>query len=149
MRTKRLARSLWRTKIRLIAVVLMVVVGVFAGISFAVYAHTASGIYDVIYADTDDGANLPDVWVENPSGTWEGGASDSICTDIADHWPESELVLNECEPRLKLDGLLFHTDEGGEDTLVPAVWYGIDEGYVDRVWFPDHDCCSGLSLIHI
>ena len=39
--TKRLARSLWRTKIRLIAVVLMVVVGVFAGISFAVYAHTA------------------------------------------------------------------------------------------------------------
>ena len=141
--TKRLARSLWRTKIRLIAVVLMVVVGVFAGISFAVYAHTASGIYDVIYADTDDGANLPDVWVENPSGTWEGGTSDSICTDIADHWPESELVLNECEPRLKLDGLLFHTDEGGEDTLVPAVWYGIDEGYVDRVWFPDHDCCSG------
>ncbi|MEE2624959.1 MAG: FtsX-like permease family protein, partial [Candidatus Thermoplasmatota archaeon] len=141
--TKRLARSLWRTKIRLVAVVLMVTVGVFAGISFASYAHTATGMYDVIYSDTDDGANLPDVWVENPVGTWEGETSDSICTDIADNWPESELVLNECEPRLKLDGLLFDTDDGGEEVLVPAVWYGIDEGYVDRVWFPDHDCCSG------
>ena len=141
--TKRLARSLWRTKIRLVAVVLMVTVGVFAGISFASYAHTATGMYDVIYSDTDDGANLPDVWVENPVGTWEGETSDSICTDIADNWPESELVLNECEPRLRLDGLLFDTDDGGEEVLVPAVWYGIDEGYVDRVWFPDHDCCSG------
>jgi len=141
--TKRLARSLWRTKIRLVAVVLMVTVGVFAGISFAAYAHTATGMYDVIYSDTDDGANLPDVWIENPVGMWEGGTSYSICTDIADNWPESELVLNECEPRLKLDGLLFDTDDGGEKVLVPAVWYGIDEGYVDRVWFPDHDCCSG------
>ena len=141
--TKRLARSLWRTKIRLVAVVLMVTVGVFAGISFASYAHTATGMYDVIYSDTDDGANLPDVWVENPVGTWEGETSDSICTDIADNWPESELVLNECEPRLRLDGLLFDTGDGGEEVLVPAVWYGIDEGYVDRIWFPDHDCCSG------
>ena len=36
--TKRLARSLWRTKLRLSAVIFMVAVGVFAGISFGSYA---------------------------------------------------------------------------------------------------------------
>ena len=36
---KRLARSLWRTKLRLMAVVLMVAVGVFAGITFGGYSH--------------------------------------------------------------------------------------------------------------
>ena len=141
--TKRLARSLWRKKIMLIAVTLMVTVGVLAGISFASYAHTASGMYGDIYADTDDGVNLPDVWVENPSGTWDEDDSDSICEDIANQWPDSELVLNECEPRMRLDGLMFLTDEEGEEKSVPAIWHGIDEGYIDRVWFPDHDCCSG------
>ena len=155
--TKRLARSLWRTKIRLFAVVLMVTVGVFAGISFAAYAHTASSMYDDIYADTDEGVNLADIWVENPSWAWDGSTADSICEEIANQWPDSDLVLNECEPRLKLDGVMFHTNEDGEESIIPAVWHGIDEGDIDRVWFPDHDCCSGvmasaddeLSLIHI
>ncbi len=141
--TKRLARSLWRKKIMLVAVVLMVTVGVLGGISFASYAHTASGMYGGIYADTDDGVNLPDVWVENPSGTWDEDDSDSICEDIANQWPDSELVLNECEPRMRLDGLMFHTDKEGKEKPIPAIWHGVDEGYVDRVWFPDHDCCSG------
>ena len=42
--TKRLARSLLRTKIGLAAVSAMVMVAVFAGISFAAYAHTVSGM---------------------------------------------------------------------------------------------------------
>ena len=142
--TKRLARSLWRTKTRLVAVVLMVTVGVFAGISFAAYAHTASSMYDDIYADTDEGVNLADIWVENPSWAWDGSTAESICEEIANQWPDSDLVLNECEPRLKLDGVMFHTNEDGEESLIPAVWHGIDEGNVDRVWFPDHDCCSGV-----
>ena len=49
--TKRLARSLLRTKLRLAAVSAMVMVAVFAGISFAAYAHTVSGMYDEIYED--------------------------------------------------------------------------------------------------
>ncbi|MDP6318634.1 MAG: hypothetical protein QF500_04545, partial [Candidatus Thalassarchaeaceae archaeon] len=142
--TKRLARSLWRTKIRLIAVVLMVMVGVFAGISFAAYAHTASSMYDDIYSDTDEGVNLADIWVENPSRAWDGSTADSICEEIANQWPDSDLALYECEPRLKLDGVMFHTNEDGEESIIPAVWHGIDEGNVDRVWFPDHDCCSGV-----
>ena len=46
---KRLARSLWRTKLRLSAVVFMVAVGVFAGISFGAYANAATNLYDDIY----------------------------------------------------------------------------------------------------
>ncbi len=143
---KRLARSMMRSKTRLFAVVAMVVVAVFAGVSFAAYAHTVSGMYGEIYEDTDQGVNLPDVWVENPSGTWDGERSESLCEEIANNWPDSALILNECEPRLRLDGTMFHKvieDGVQKEKLVPAVWHGIDEGYVDRVWIPDHNCCSG------
>ena len=143
---KRLARSMMRSKVRLAAVVAMVVVAVFAGVSFAAYAHTVSGMYDEIYEDSENGVNLPDLWIENPSGTWDGEISASLCEDISSNWPESDLVLKECEPRLRLDGTMFHrTTEAGEqkEKLVPAVWHGIDEGFVDRVWIPEHHCCSG------
>ena len=30
----------------------------------AAYAHTASSMYEDIYADTDEGVNLADIWVE-------------------------------------------------------------------------------------
>ena len=143
---KRLARSMMRSKTRLVAVVAMVVVAVFAGVSFAAYAHTVSGVYEEIYEDTEQGVNLPDVWVENPSSTWDGERSDSLCEEIANNWPDSELILNECEPRLRLDGTMFHkvTEDGVQnEKLVPAVWHGIDEGFVDRVWMPEHNCCPG------
>ena len=141
--TKRLARSLWRTKIRLFAVVIMVMVGVFAGISFAAYAHTTSSMYEDIYADTDKGVNLADIWVENPGSIWNGSNADLICGEIRNQWPNSDLTLNECEPRLKLEGVMFHISDDGNESIIPAVWHGIDEGHVDRVWFPEHDCCSG------
>ena len=145
--TKRLARSLLRTKLRLAAVSAMVMVAVFAGISFAAYAHTVSGMYDEIYEDSDQGVNLPDVWVENPSGTWDANMSNMLCEEISNQWPDSLLVLNDCEPRLRLDGTMFlsviEEDESETEKLVPAVWHGIDEGRIDRVWIPEHDCCSG------
>ena len=65
--TKRLARSLWRTKLRLSAVIFMVAVGVFAGISFGSYANSATSLYDEIY-DGEDGVNLADIWVDKPVG---------------------------------------------------------------------------------
>ena len=79
--TKRLARSLWRTKLRLSAVVFMVAVGVFAGISFGSYANAATTLYDEIY-DGEDGVNLADVWIDIPTGVWNSSASASICDSI-------------------------------------------------------------------
>ena len=67
---KRLFRSLSRTKIRLLAVVLMIFIGVFSGITFGGYAHNLGGMYDSIQADDDNGANLADVWIDNRSTKW-------------------------------------------------------------------------------
>ena len=141
--TKRLARSLWRTKLRLSAVILMVAVGVFAGITFGAYANAAVNLYDEIY-DGDEGVNLPDVWIENSIGTWNESTSNDLCQSISSEWPESELTLQDCEPRLILNGLMYHTNAEGEEKLVPGVWHGIDEGEVDSVWMPtDSDMSSG------
>ncbi|MDP7312351.1 MAG: FtsX-like permease family protein [Candidatus Thalassarchaeaceae archaeon] len=141
--TKRLARSLWRTKLRLSAVVLMVAVGVFAGIAFGSYANAATNLYEEVY-DGEDGVNLPDVWVKNSIETWNESTSANLCQSISDEWPESEYSLNNCEPRLILNGLMYHTNTDGEEKLVPGVWHGIDEGEVDKVWMPtESDMSSG------
>ena len=139
--TKRLARSLWRTKLRLSAVVLMVAIGVFAGISFGTYATSVTTLYDDIYADNEQGVNLPDVWVENNAGNWNATTAESLCQEIRDQWPSSTLELDHCEPRLRSNGQFFSVD--ADIGMIPAVWHGIDEGEVDKVWIPDHDCCSG------
>jgi len=131
-----------KRRLMLFAVVSMVAVGLFAGISFGTYANSVHNLYDNIYADEDDGVNLADIWVENTASTWDGEIADSLCSEIAQNWPDPDLPLVYCEPRVVLDGLMFHSEEGDEK-LVPAVWHGIDEGWIDKVWMPDHDCCSG------
>ena len=141
--TKRLARSLWRTKLRLSAVVFMVAVGAFAGISFGSYANAATSLYDEIY-DGEEGVNLADVWVDNPSGFWNESTSQYICDSISNDWPDSEYTLQNCEARLILDGMMISTDSKGEEKIIPAVWHGIDEGLVDKVWMPTFsDLSSG------
>ena len=76
---KRLARSLWRTKLRLFAVVLMVFVGVFAGITFGGYAHNLDGMYDTMQGDDESGANLADLWIDNRSAAWTPEQVNSFC----------------------------------------------------------------------
>ena len=120
----------------------MIAVGVFAGISFGTYANSTQTLYDNIYADDENGVNLPDIWVENSAATWDGTTATSLCQTISEQWPDASMPLEDCEPRMVVDGLMFHIDEG-EEKLIPAVWHGIDEGLVDRVWMPENDCCSG------
>jgi putative ABC transport system permease protein len=139
--TKRLARSLWRTKLRLSAVILMVSIGIFAGIAFGAYANSVTTLYDDIYADDETGVNLPDVFVENNLGNWNATTAETLCDEIREQWPSDELVLDKCEPRLISNGQLFSED--ADIGMVTAVWHGIDEGEVDKVWIPNHDCCSG------
>ena len=141
--TKRLARSLWRTKLRLSAVVFMVAVGVFAGISFGSYANAATTLYDEIY-DGEDGVNLADLWINNPTGVWDDSTSESICNSIDSQWPETDYSLETCEARLVIDGMMLNTDSEGVEKVIPAVWHGIDEGLVDKVWMPTYsDLSSG------
>ena len=140
--TKRLARSLGRTKLRLYSVILMIAVGVVEGISFGTYANSTQTLYDNIYADDEDGVHLPDIWVENSAATWDGATAASLCQTISEQCPDASMPLETCEPRRVIDGLMLPVNEGN-GKLIPAVWHGIDEGRVDRVWMPENDCCSG------
>ena len=141
--TKRLFRSLWRAKLRLVAVVLIIMVGVMSGIAFGHYANVATNTYSNIYEDSEKGVNLADIWIENPRAVWDLEESENLCEQISQQWTNTELPMVECEPRLVLEGLLFAAEDDGSDRLVPAIWHGIDEGYVDRVWMPNDSCCSG------
>ena len=111
--TKRLFRSLWRSKIRLVAVVLIIMVGVMSGIAFGHYAHMTTNMYSEIYEDSENGVNLADIWVENPRDIWDLEESENLCEEISLQWANSQLPMVECEPRLVLEGLLIATEDDG------------------------------------
>ena len=79
---KRLARSLWKTKLRLISVVLMVFMGVFAGITFTGYAANLETMYDQLQSDTDSGGNLADLWIDNGTAVWSASEVAAFCTQL-------------------------------------------------------------------
>ena len=136
---KRLARSLWRTKLRLLAVVLMVFVGVFAGITFGGYAHNLGGMYDTMQADDENGANLADIWIDNRSALWTPEEVNSFCTALEMAWDSSTVSpsLDSCEGRTVTQGAMFHTNDTGQH-IINSLWYGIADGAnTDRVWMPE------------
>ena len=136
---KRLARSLWRTKLRLLAVVLMVFVGVFAGITFGGYAHNLGGMYDTMQADDENGANLADLWVDNRSALWTPEEVNSFCAALDTAWESSSVSpsLDSCEGRTVTQGAMFHTNDTGQH-IINSLWHGIPDGAnADRIWMPE------------
>ncbi|MBT6683767.1 MAG: ABC transporter permease [Euryarchaeota archaeon] len=135
---KRLARSLLRTKMRLFAVILMVFVGVFAGITFGGYAHNLGGMYDAMQADDEEGANLADLWIDNFSATWTPEQVKEFCMDIEYALNSSPIVspIDSCEGRTVTKGAMFHVNDTGEH-IINALWHGIPvDANADRVWMP-------------
>ena len=136
---KRLFRSLSRTKIRLLAVVLMIFIGVFSGITFGGYAHNLGGMYDSIQADDDNGANLADVWIDNRSTKWTDNQVQTFCNNLEMNWNSISLdiELDSCEGRTVAQGAMFHVDEDGE-RIINSLWHGIpQDANADRVWMPE------------
>ena len=134
---KRLARSLWRTKLRLLAVVLMVSVGVFAGITFGGYSHNLDGMYETLQGDDEEGANLADLWIDNRSASWTSEEVATFCGALESSWPSTGAALDSCEGRSIVQGTMFHTNESGTH-IINSLWHGIPEGAnADKVWMPD------------
>jgi putative ABC transport system permease protein len=134
---KRLARSLWRTKLRLLAVVLMVSVGVFAGVTFGGYSHNIEGMYETLQADDEDGANLADLWVDNRSAIWSSEQINTFCNALETSWPADIASLDSCEGRSIVQGTMFHTDEEGTH-IINSLWHGIpSDANADKVWMPE------------
>ena len=134
---KRLARSLWRTKLRLIAVIFMVSVGVFAGITFGGYSHNLEGMYDTMHGDDEEGANLADLWIDNRSSIWSAEQVSGFCESLNESWTDSVTgELDSCEGRTVIQGALFHNDSNGEQ-IINSLWHGIPaDANSDRVWMP-------------
>ena len=133
---KRLARSLWRTKLRLVAVVMMVAVGVFAGITFGGYSHNLDNMYATLHADDEKGANLADLWVDNRSVMWSAEEVNRFCSTLENAWPSTIAPLDSCEGRSIVQGTMFHTNNTGTH-IINSLWHGIpDNANADRVWMP-------------
>ena len=133
---KRLARSLWRTKLRLVAVVMMVAVGVFAGITFGGYSHNLDNMYATLHADDEKGANLADLWVDNRSVMWSAEEVNRFCSTLENAWPSTIASLDSCEGRSIVQGTMFHTNDTGTH-IINSLWHGIpDDANADRVWMP-------------
>ena len=140
---KRLARSLWRMKLRLFAVISMVFVGVFAGVTFGGYAANLETMYDTIYEDSETGTNLADLWIDNQSTVWSSEQVTGFCDSLRQSWPSTSASLDSCEGRMILKGALFHSNETGEH-IINSVWHGIPENAdIDRTWFPEGNSTVG------
>ena len=135
---KRLARSLWRTKLRLFAVVFMVSVGVFAGITFGGYSHNLDGMYETMHADDEDGANLGDLWVDNRSTLWSADQVTEFCQELTESLEQiSNQNIDSCEGRTILQGAMFY-DDNGDEKIINSLWHGIpSNANSDRVWMPE------------
>lgn len=143
---KRLARSLWRSKLRLFAVIFMVSVGVFAGLTFGGYSHNLSGMYDTMHADNDDGANLADLWIDNRTTTWSAQQVDDFCQHLTNNWNFAEHELDNCEGRNIIPGAMF-IDTGDEEKIINSLWHGISSNAeIDRVWMPDGHSDGTLAV---
>lgn len=134
---KRLARSLWGTRIRLIAVIGMIFVGVFAGITFGGYSANLGPMYDSIYEDSDSGTNLADLWIDNSSTIWSLEEVESLCSEINSSWPSNSEGLDGCEGRIVINGAMFHNNETGSH-VINSVWHGISpDSEINKIWFPE------------
>ena len=134
---KRLARSLWGTRIRLTAVIGMIFVGVFAGITFGGYAANLGPMYDSIYEDSESGTNLADLWIDNSSTFWSSEEVESLCSEINSSWPSNSEELDGCEGRIVLSGAMFHNNETGNH-VINSVWHGIPpDSEINKIWFPE------------
>jgi putative ABC transport system permease protein len=134
---KRLARSLWRTKLRLLAVVLMVSVGVFAGITFGGYSHNVEGMYDTLQADDEGGSNLADLWIDNRSASWSADDIATFCDALETSWSSDIAALDSCEGRTIVQGTMFHTNDTGTH-IINSLWHGIPEkANADKIWMPE------------
>ncbi len=143
---KRLARSLWRSKLRLFAVIFMVSVGVFAGLTFGGYSHNLSGMYDTMHADDDDGANLADLWIDNRTTTWSAQQVDDFCQHLTNNWNFADYELDSCEGRNIVPGAMF-IDIGDEEKIINSLWHGIDQNAnSDRVWMPHGHTDGALAV---
>lgn len=115
---RRLSRSLMRTKLRILTVVLLITISVYAGIVFSEHSRNADRVYDDFYAET----NFADLMAT----TYDIEHKDNLTSAC------SSIEHNRCETSLILTG------QSKTDTdWIASKFYGIEQGQVNTLWNVD------------
>ena len=112
---RRLSRSLMRTKLRILTVVLLITISVYAGIVFSEHSRNADRVYDDFYAET----NFADLMATSYEVEHKDNLT-SACSSIQHDGCESSLVL---------------TGQSKTDVdWIASKFYGIEQGQVNTLW---------------
>ena len=115
---RRLSRSLMRTKLRILTVVLLITISVYAGIVFSEHSRNADRVYDDFYAET----NFADLMATSYDIEHKDNLT-SACSSIE---------YNSCETSLILTG------QSKTDTdWIASKFYGTEQGQVNTLWNVD------------
>lgn len=112
---RRLSRSLLRTKLRILTVVLLITISVYAGIVFSEHSRNADRVYDDFYAET----NFADLIATSYDVEHRENLTDA-CSAIEHETCESSLVLTG-QSKTDVDWLA-------------SKFYGIEQGEVNALW---------------
>ena len=117
---RRLSRSLLRTKLRILTVVLLITISVYAGIVFSEHSRNADRVYDDFYAET----NFADLMATSYDVVHKDNLTNA-CASI-DH--------QGCESSLVLSGQSRTSSE-----WIASKFYGIEQGEVNTLWTVEGD----------
>ena len=117
---RRLSRSLMRTKLRVMTVVLLITLSVYAGIVFSEHSRNADQVYDDFYSET----NFSDVIVT----TYEIETRENLSA-ICDSF-ENEA----CETSLVLAGQANRMVDSDKPEWLISTFYGLENGSVNSIW---------------
>ena len=130
---KRLLRSLWKAKLRVFVILILIVAASSLSLTMAEFNRNAEAVYLDLYAET----NLADLVVE--TGDWPVPVENlsGACDELVARSASSSLPVVQCESRLVLDGQ-YLKDEQKED-WIRATLYGFETptGKVSRLWFDE------------
>ena len=132
---KRLLRSLWRAKLRVFVVLILILTASSLSLTLAEFNRNAEAVYEDFYLET----NLADLMVE--TGDWPVPRENLslACVDLMARSASPALPVTTCESRLVLDGQYLKDERN--DQWIRATLYGFETptGEVSRLWFdPDH-----------
>ena len=117
---RRLSRSLMRTKLRILTVVLLITLSVYAGIVFSEHSRNADKVYDDFYEET----NFSDLIVTTYEIDTRENLS-AICESF-----ENEA----CETSLILSGQANRMVDADEPEWLISTFYGLENGTVNSIW---------------
>ena len=132
---RRLSRSLMRTKLRVLTVVLLITLSVYAGIVFSEHSRNADKVYDDFYDET----NFSDLLIT----TYEIDSRENL-SSICDSF-ENEA----CETSLVLSGQANRLVDSDQPEWLISTFYGLENGAVNSIWAIEGSIEPGVGEIVI